>query len=90
VVLDGEAEVDGGGTIGEALLADGLEEFGAVAEEELWSGDGVPEDVAEAAEGYRDGGGCGWGGASQSVSRAWDSAAPRRSRRAALAGRVPE
>ncbi len=28
--------------------------------------------------------------ASQSVVRAWDSEAPRRSRRAALAGRVPE
>jgi hypothetical protein len=34
-VFDGETEVDGGGALSEALLADGLEELGAVAEEKL-------------------------------------------------------
>jgi hypothetical protein len=61
VVLDGKTQVDDGGALGEALLADGLEEFGSVAEEELRGGDGVPEDVAEAAESYVEGGGWGRG-----------------------------
>jgi len=56
-VLDGEAEVDGGGALGEALLADGLEEFGAVAEEKLWGCCWIPEDIAETAEGYGEDGG---------------------------------
>ncbi len=34
LVLDGDAELDAGELLGEAQLADGLEEFGAVAEEE--------------------------------------------------------
>ncbi len=60
-VLDGEAKVDGGGFFGEAKFADGLEELCAVAEEELGCGDGIPEDIAEAAQGGDEGGGCGVG-----------------------------
>ncbi len=50
-VFDCETEMDGGGALGEALLADGLEELRAVAEEELRRGDGIPEDVAKATQG---------------------------------------
>ena len=50
-VLDGNAEVDACGPLCEARDGDGLEELCAVAEEERRCGDGVPEDVAEAAEG---------------------------------------
>ena len=107
-VLDCETEVDGGGAFGEALLADGLEELGAVAEEKLWGCCWIPEDVAEAAEGYGERGGdgvvdrtAGAGGtaeaecrpepmASQSVVRAWETEAPRRSRREVSAERLPE
>ena len=51
-VVDGEAKVDGGVALGDTLLADGLKELGAVTEEKLWGGCGIPEDIAEAAEGY--------------------------------------
>ncbi len=50
-VFDGEAEADGRGGLIELGLADGLEELCAVAEEGGGGGGGVPEDVAEAAEG---------------------------------------
>ena len=50
-VLDGEAEAEGGGGFAQAGAADGLEELGSVAEEDGRGGDGIPEHVAEAAQG---------------------------------------
>ena len=50
-VLDGEAEADGGGGLLEFGAACGLEELGAVAEEERGGGGRIPENVAESAEG---------------------------------------
>jgi hypothetical protein len=50
-------QADGGEGLAEAHGADGLEELCAVAEEERRSGDGVPEDVAEAAQGGVEGDG---------------------------------
>src|SRR6185312_2703951 len=50
LVVDREAEVEGSGGLAEFGLADGFEKLCAVAEKELWRGDGVPENVAEAAE----------------------------------------
>ena len=91
-VLDREAEADGGGGLAQPGAAHGLEELGAVAEEDGRRGDGIPEDVAEAAQGGAVGGTAGSLGAmaSQSAARAWSAGAPMRSRRSAEGGMAPE
>jgi hypothetical protein len=48
--LDGEAEAEVGAGEAELVLADFVEEAGAVAEDDGDAGDGVPDDVAEAAQ----------------------------------------
>jgi hypothetical protein len=48
--LDGEAEAEMGAGEAELVLADFVEEAGAVAEDDGDAGDGIPDDVAEAAQ----------------------------------------
>ena len=81
-VVNGEAQANGRGGLGEANLAGQGEQLVAVAEDGGGCGDGVPEDIAEAAErGHGEVGG--WGAIwSQSASAARAGSVPRSSRRA--------
>ena len=85
-VLDCQAEAGCGGGLAELCGSDRLEELGAVAEEDGGGGDGIPENVTEAAKRRAVGGEI----ASQSAASDWLSGAPMRSRRCADCRIVPE
>ena len=71
-ILDCKAKVNGGGALGRALLANGLEELGPIAKEELWGCCWIPENIAETAESYAELGGLRGGvvGAAGTAARA--------------------
>jgi hypothetical protein len=83
--LDGEAEAEAGAGEAKLVLADLVEEAGAVAEDDGDARGGVPEDVAEAAEAGKSG--AIW---SQSEWKATSSGVPMVSRRWAETGMGPE